>query len=180
MHPAQPRPETAADRRTREALIAEGFTPEEAAQALLDEAAARGAAPLAPGPYAAAVPTGTLAWGLGLLAYLPVPLLSLVVAGVAMACAYPSQRRRSPVAAENARRAANWGLTVVLVCLVMVGAVVVLALALGPTPGSRVLLPLVLIFPLGLTHLVLVVRGMVRAGRGQVLETRLAIPFLRG
>lgn len=180
MHPAQPRYETAADRRAREALVAAGFTPEEAAQALLDEQAARGAGRPAPGPYRAAVPTGTLSWGLGLLAYLPIPLFSLVIAGVAMACAYPSQRRRSPVAAQNARHAANWGLTVVLVCVVMIGAVVALALALGPTPGDRALIPFVLIFPLGVAHLVMVVRGMVRAGRGQVLATRLAIPFIRG
>lgn len=182
MHPAQPRPETAADRRAREALVAQGFTPEEAAQALVDEAAARGPVPgtYAPGaPYVPAAPTGTLSWGLGLLAYLPIPLVSLIIAGIAMAAAYPSQRRRSPVAAENARRAANWGLTLVLVCVLMIGAVVVLALSLGPTPGDRALLPFVLIFPLAVTHLVLVVRGMIRARRGEVLATRLAIPFLR-
>jgi uncharacterized Tic20 family protein len=180
MHPAQPRYESAADRRAREALVAEGFTPEEAAQALLDDEAARGAGRDAPVGYGAAAPTGTVSWGLGLLAYLPIPLLSLVIAGVAMACAYPSQRRRSPVAAENARNAANWGLTLVLVCVLMIGAVVALALALAPAPGDRALIPFVLIFPLGLAHLVMVVRGMVRARRGEVLATRLAIPFIRG
>lgn len=127
----------------------------------------------------ASAPAGVLPWALGLLAYIPVPLVSMVIAGIAMAAVYPSQRRRSPVAAENARRAANWGLTVILVVVLMLVAVAVLSLVLTG-PGAGPVVPLLAVIPLGIAHLVVVVLGIMRANRGQVSAVPIAIPFLRG
>ncbi len=53
-----------------------------------------------------------------------------------MAAAYPSQRRRSALAAENARRAANWGVTYALAFVVLVAVIVGLAAWWSSTGGE--------------------------------------------
>ena len=52
---------------------------------------------------------------MGFLACLPVPIVNTLVAGFVMMCVYPATARKGPpFAVENARNAANWGLTVVV------------------------------------------------------------------
>lgn len=127
-------------------------------------------------------PAGTLSYALGFLGYLPLPIVSNLVAGIAMAAAYPSQRRRSALAAENARRAANWGLTMITVTLVAIGLVFALLGLFGTDGGEQdvwVLWPFLAVPALGVAHLVVLVLGLVNTTRGTVFRNPLAIPFLR-
>lgn len=64
---------------------------------------------------------GGLAWGLGLLVIVCVPIVSSVIASVTMAIVGRSQRHKDPIVAENGRRAANWGLTYLLLTVLLVG-----------------------------------------------------------
>ncbi|WP_265522865.1 DUF4870 domain-containing protein [Oerskovia flava] len=170
-----------AERAMRDRLLAEGYTLEEADDAILASRPAHALHPaMTAPPVPLGMPSGALAYGLGFLAYLPIPFFSLVIAGVTMAAVYPSQRRKSPLAAENARQAANWGLTLVAATVAMLVLVLLLVVtrpegSTGPGPA----VPLLLIFPLGVAHLVVVIVGLVRANQGTVFRNPLAIPFLR-
>lgn len=123
---------------------------------------------------------GALPYGLGFLAFLPIPFVNFLVAGVAMAAVRGRQRRRGPVAAENARHAANWGLTLIAVLVLLVGLAVILANVLPPRPGEFqvALLPIAGVLVFGVLHLVVIIRGLTHAGRGEVFVNRLAVPFL--
>lgn len=124
--------------------------------------------------------TGKEAYLLGFLAYIPVPFLGSLVAGAAMALAYRGQRHKSALAAENARRAANWGLTYVLATVVVLVATALGGLAANRAGGSDgPLAVLALLLPLGIAHLMVTIRGVVLAGRGEVFRNPIAIPFLR-
>jgi len=189
-------------------LLRQGFSPEEAELALLDA----GLAPPAPsaagypgghvGPYGPPVnppygPPGGPSYGravtqatgrtpylLGLLAWLPVPIVSAVVAGLAMVLAYPRQRRLSPLAAENARAAANWGATYALGTLVSFALTVATGLLLtqGDPDGEGPAWPVAFAVPilvLGVMHLVIIIRGLRRTDRGEVYRP-VAVPFFGG
>jgi uncharacterized Tic20 family protein len=142
--------------------------------------------PAAPQPsaqpaYVAPTPTGALSWGLGFLAFIPIPYVGFVVTGIVMAAVYPGQRQKSALAAENGRRAANWGLTLIAVLAAMVLLAVMLSFAFR---GNRDLAPFasapfVIYLILGVVHLVTIIRGLLAANRGQVLDVPLAIPFFR-
>jgi hypothetical protein len=166
--PTPPR-ESRADRRLRERLLREGFLPGE-----IDEALAPRRSPGTPVPVAT---TGAATYALGFLAYLPVPVLGAVITGVAMALGHRVQRRRSPLAAENSRQAANWGLTVAVVAvgLVVLTWILVAILERGMAPA----IPLIGLLPLGIAHLVVVITGLAKAQRHEVFHNRLAIPFFR-
>jgi uncharacterized Tic20 family protein len=181
-------PPTREARELRDQLLRQGFSADEAELAMHD------AGILAPGPaspghgtpgpgYGDPAATGRTSYLVGLLAWLPIPIVSAVVAGVAMAAVYPGQRRRSALAAENARRAANWGLTYALGVVLSVVVTIVLGVATRPqTPDPDVTpWPLWFLTPilvLGVAHLVVTVRGLVRTSRGQAYAPT-AVPFLR-
>ncbi|MFC0198518.1 DUF4870 domain-containing protein, partial [Microbacterium arthrosphaerae] len=133
-----------------------------------------------PAPYAKPA-TGSVAWGLGFLAFIPIPVVSMIIAGIAMASAYGAQRRNGPVAEGNARNAANWGLTVIAVTIVSFTLTAVFAALFGET--FRGFLPIgapILIWAaLCVAHVVVIIIGVVKAGKGQVFENRIAIPFIR-
>ncbi|MDQ1129571.1 hypothetical protein [Microbacterium sp. SORGH_AS_0888] len=143
-----------------------------------------GGAPL-PGPpvagapgYPPAVPTGRVAWALGFLAYIPVPAVGVVIAAFAMLLAYRSQQRRGPLAAENARNAANWALTLLGVFVLCGLWVLVWALA-GATHGFFPIGAAVIVyFLLALTHAVVTIVGTVVSG-SRVFRCPIAVPFLR-
>lgn len=124
--------------------------------------------------------TGALPYGLGFLAYIPIPYLSLLVAGIVMASVYPSQKKKGELAAENARNAANWGLSLITY---MVLNLLIFAISLtiqGDTPGFFPTGIVVLIFfALGIAHLVVIIMGLVAANKRTVLRNRIAIPFIR-
>jgi len=131
--------------------------------------------------------SGTVSWAMGFLCFIPIPYVSFLIAGIVMAAVYRSQRRKGPVAAENARFAANWGLTVILAVVVLVGSAIVVGPVLasvdGPgeegVPGLSIALILVAIFGVGIAHLVMIIIGVVRASKAEVFRCPLAIRFLR-
>lgn len=186
-------------------LLRQGFSPEEAELALQD-AGLPGPVPMPtpsqggyPGPYApplfppagaspaaapAVVAAGRTSYLLALLAWIPVPFVGALVAGVAMAAAYPRQRQLSPLAAENARAAANWGLTFALGTLLSVALTIAVGIATTPQgdgggdgPGWPVVF-LVPVLVLGVMHLVITVRGLGRTARGESFRPP-AVPFFR-
>ena len=148
-------------------------------------AAQPGYAPPAPGyayPNAYTGPaTGSVAWGLGFLAFIPIPVLSMIGAGIVMASVYGSQRRNGPVAEGNARNAANWGLTVIVVTIVSFGLTVLLAALFGGSSRGffPIGTPILLYLAVCVAHLVVIIVGLSRAGKGQVFENPIAIPFIR-
>ncbi len=125
--------------------------------------------------------TGTLSYGLGFLALIPIPVIGIIVAGLAMAGQYAGQMAKGRIAADNGRRAANWGFTLLcgLVLVLVLMPVLVAVDGANHRPASLPLVPIVLYLMLGILHLVVVVWGVVVARRGGVFQNRLAIPFFR-
>jgi len=105
----------------------------------------------------------------------------MIVAGIVMAVVYPSQKRHGGLAAENGRRAANWGLTIVALMVVIAGSYVWLSLA-GEHDASLARaagIPLASYIVLSIVHVVVILIGLVRANRSQVFNNPLAIGFFR-
>ncbi len=153
-------------------------------------AAAHGLAPTSAGEhYAAPVrpqATGRIAWGLGFLAYIPIPIIGQLIGAIAMIAPYPSLRRKGEVAQGNGRNAANWGITYIFVTIVLLGGALIAVLA-GQQQGEPLptwaiatagTLAGLWIFALNITHVVLLIIGLVKAGSGQVFECRLALSFI--
>ncbi|MGL4340221.1 MAG: hypothetical protein ACRCSP_07355 [Rhodoglobus sp.] len=174
-------------------LRAQGETEQEALGAIVatrDATTARDAA----ATYAAGAPmlhpaTGALPYGLGFLGC--IPIIGLLVAGIVMVAVYPSQRRRGGVAVFNARCAANWGLTVLAgivlaIVLSVIGAFMALVFSstetiipTAPIPVLFILFSRLLIIALFVTHIVVLIMGLVKCSRGEFFNNRLAIPFIR-
>ena len=172
----QPVYETPAESRFRAEMIGDGFSDDEVDAAIVDTRPA--VSPFAAASDAAA--SGALPYGLGFISYLPIPFLNLIITGVVMAAVYPGQRRKSPLAAENARRAANWGLTVIAARVVMVVLCLgVIAIVHGTENGQLGLIPLLIYPAVGVAHLVVIINGLAKAKRGAIFENPIAIPFLR-
>lgn len=125
--------------------------------------------------------TGALPWGLGLLILIPIPVLSALVASIAMLIAGRSARHKGPLAEANGRHAANWGLTYLLLTVVLIGAHVAILFALGgegSTTFFPIGIPITLWLIAGVVHLVVTIIGLVKASKN--LEYRgLGLPLLR-
>ncbi|MGP9539936.1 hypothetical protein ACT3SP_18240 [Brachybacterium sp. AOP43-C2-M15] len=150
----------------------------------------------APGPRAEPVTApagqpprnGTIAWAIGFLAYLPVPVLGLIVAGVAQLVVGLGQRKHGGLAAVNGVRAANWGLT--QLCWPVLMAVTVLIGVLTGSPGASggvsfhpamevvTFTMLGLFFVVALLEAVYAIVGTVMASTGRRVPLPV-IPFLR-
>jgi len=146
---------------------------------------AAGRVPSTANPQPGAVPaggalefTGGLYYGLGFLAFIPVPFLGLLVAAIVMAANYAGSRDKGALAAENGRRAANWGLTIIAVMILLAIWVVLLATVFTGSWWSTPAGPVITFLALSITHLVVVIMGVVEAGKRRVLRNVLAIPFL--
>lgn len=143
------------------------------------------AVPPPAGPHAPAymrpLPTGRMSWALGFLGCIPIALLSGLIAGIAMAAVYPATRKKGvPVATENARIAANWGLTLIAGMLICIAYMIVMMLTLESKEGFFPFgWSVVGLLGLGLLHLIVTIMGTVVAGRGEVFRNLLAIPFIR-
>ena len=131
--------------------------------------------------FALATPRGAVSYGLGFLAYLPAPFFSMIVAGIVMAAVYPSQKRHGGLAAENGRRAANWGLTIVALMVVIAGSFIWLSIA-GESSASlagAAGIPLLGYLVLSVVHVVVILIGFLRANSNRIFNNPLAINFLR-
>ncbi len=136
------------------------------------------------GTYPAAVPPrGLLPWALGLLILIPFPFVGGLASGIAMAVSGGTSRRFGGVAGENARAAANWGLTYLLVSTVLLISHFVILFSLtadSPSSGFYPIgIPITIYFALSVFHVVLVIMGMVKASGGRVMRVPFAIPYLR-
>jgi uncharacterized Tic20 family protein len=130
---------------------------------------------------------GTVAWALGFLAYIPIPIVGMLVAGITQLIVGLAQRKHGGLAAVNGVRAANWGLMQLCWPVLMV-IIVVIGVATGePTDTGVVFAPVMnvlaivmacLFFVIALLEAVYAIVGTVQASRGR--EVRLpVIPFLR-
>lgn len=133
------------------------------------------------GTYPAAVPPrGLLPWALGLLILIPFPFVGGLASGIAMAVSGGTSRRFGGVAGENARAAANWGLTYLLVSTVLLISHFVILFSLtadSPSSGFYPIgIPITIWFALSVTHIVLSIVGLVKASRGVVFKP-VALPF---
>lgn len=136
----------------------------------------------------AAPPQGTIAWALGFLAYIPIPFFNVVISGLTQTIVGMRLRKHGGLAAENGRRAANWGLTqltwFVLALLCISPIWVMMAMADGrlvePPPALVALAigMLVLYLVLGLAQAIYAIIGTVLASQGKVARLP-AIPYLR-
>ncbi|RFA09282.1 hypothetical protein B7R54_08610 [Subtercola boreus] len=126
---------------------------------------------------APAAPTGALAWGLNLLGIGVLPFLNLFLSGIVVTIVGITQSKRGGLARVNGRRAANWGLTVLLITLpcaaVYVTAIVIKAEGFFPWGIAIIIWGL-----LGVVNVIAGIIGLVQARAGR--EVRFpAIPFLR-
>jgi hypothetical protein len=139
--------------------------------------------PPPPNPYPAYTPpppTGRFSWALGFLAYIPIPYLSLVVAGIVMWATYPSRSRHpSALVRDNARHAANWGITILIIFLLCIAYVI--ATSVSAENRAAGFLPIgwgvIAFFALGIVHLIVTIAGTV-IGATRVFRGP-GIPFLR-
>jgi len=129
--------------------------------------------------YTPPPPTGRFSWALGFLAFIPIPYVSLVVAAIVMWATYPSRSTNpNPVVRDNARHAANWGITVLLVFVLCIVYTIVMAVPEANRTGF---------FPIGggvigflalsVVHLIVTIAGTVN-GATRVFRGP-GIPFLR-
>lgn len=125
--------------------------------------------------------TGRYGWALGFLAWI-LPFVGLLLAAIAMSLAYSRARfKGSALCTENARRATNWGLTILVLALLCILYVVVVTNTVpdatqGFFPVGAVVIAYIVIV---LAHTVITIAGTVKAGRGKVFNPGIAIPFIR-
>ena len=135
-----------------------------------------------PYPYAAHPNGGTLSWALGFLVF-AFPYVGAIAAGISMVSVRGAVERRSEVAAENARSAANWGLTFLLISIVFPVTHFILITAAPSEWRQAGFFPIGSVitayFVIVLLHIVLTIIGTVRASGGSVMRVPFAIPFFR-
>jgi uncharacterized Tic20 family protein len=143
--------------------------------------------PSAPAPVPGRPRNGTIAWALGFLAYLPIPFLGVIVAGIVQLCVGLAQRRHGGLAAANGVRAANWGLTQLCWPVLMATTLTLGALTGSPGESGVTFTPVMnaLVFTmiglylvLGIAQLVYAIIGTVQASGGKRVRVPV-IPFLR-
>lgn len=146
-----------------------------------------GPAPTGPASTPAApARNGTIAWALGFLAYVPIPFVGLVIAGITQLIVGLGQRKHGGLAAANGVRAANWGLT--QLCWPVLMALTMLIAVLTGVPSSTgdgmmfhpvmnvlVFTMLGLFFVVCLLQAVYAIVGTVMASKGR----RVGLPVIR-
>lgn len=124
--------------------------------------------------------TGRFSWALGFLAYIPIPYVSLLIAAIAMWATYPGRSRHpSALVRDNARNAANWAITVLLVFVLCIVYTIVMAIPEENRTGG--FLPIgggiIAFLALSVVHLIVTIAGTV-IGATRVVRGP-GIPFLR-
>lgn len=142
-------------------------------------------------PVSSTVPErrGTVAWAVGFLAYVPIPFLGLIIAGVTQLIVGLAQRKHGGLAADNGLRAANWGLTQLCWPVLMVLTMVLGLLTGSPSPSgdgvtfhpvmnSLAFTMIGLFLLVAVLEAVYAIVGTVLASRGRRVRLPV-IPFLR-
>lgn len=134
--------------------------------------------------YAPARPrTGAVAWAMGFLIFIPIPLLGAFIAGIVMPAVYGAASKGSDIARANARSAANWGLTFLLASTILIVTHFVLIFGVNAGEGVRGFyplgIPITLYFLVCVLHVVLTIVGTIRAAQGKVMSVPFAIPYIK-
>ena len=125
----------------------------------------------APGPG-----RGTIAWAMGLAVLMCLPFVGSVLASVLMITVGLSLRSKGGLAARNGVHAANWGLTYLVLTVVLVGTHFGLLwyLTADDPDGIEGFFPFGLVITawalVSLWHLVLCMWGIVASGQGRELR----------
>lgn len=128
---------------------------------------------------------GKTAWGLGFLAYIPVPILNSLVTGLVQNAVGLRLRKHGGMAAANGVRAANWGLTQVIWSLASVVPLVFVPFTIQATPSRTgmsdatalaILAACGLYLALGLTQLIYAIVGTITAGQQRLVRLPV-LPF---
>lgn len=141
-----------------------------------------------PEPQSFAAPvTGALAWWIGFVYLVPVPIVSQIVSWVAPVVTHVRLRRGGGLPAEVSRQAANWQLTFAtltvggLLLLVLPGGVI--SATTNDREGIVALTAIGIWFAIvvvaGIATIVHMVLGGTKAGRGEVHRPWGAIPFFK-
>jgi uncharacterized Tic20 family protein len=128
--------------------------------------------------------TGAIAWWLGLLVLILIPIISNIAATVAVLVYRSSVRQTlTPLGHEVARRAANWQLSLLLYSVLLFGTHILLLFTLADGEGSTTFFPIgiaiTVLFLVGVYGLVLTVVSGLRANQGRLTPAVGAIPFIR-
>ena len=128
--------------------------------------------------------TGTGAWTSGFVAYIPIPLLNSVIAGIVMMVIGLGQRKKGGVAAQNGANAANWGVLQIVIPVIFFATMTIGLLAGEKTEtgvrmhggmGAALVVIGILWFLSCIAHLVVIIVGIVKSRRGEVLRIPLKI-----
>jgi len=124
---------------------------------------------------------------MGFLAYIPIPFVSLIIAGITQLCVGLAQRKHGGLAANNGVRAANWGLAQLCWPVLMIITMVIGILTGEPSDtgvqfhtvmAGAVTTLAVLFFVICLLQAIYAIFGTVQSSKGR--EVRFpVIPFLR-
>ena len=125
--------------------------------------------------------TGASAWAMGLLALLPIPILGPIAAGGGMIAAYGPLSRQGPLAKQNAAAARSWGRVFLVSSTLLLLAQLVIGLVRMTQPSAEASgffpqgIPLALYLVVCGVHVVVVLLGLRRARRGEIVR----FPFAR-
>ena len=121
---------------------------------------------------------GAAQWGVGLLALIPFPFVSAIVAGIVMTAVGRSRAPATEAGERNRTNAANWGITYLISSVILIALHIAFLMTLDEYSSTfyPIGIPITIWFALSVTHVVLSIVGLVKASRGVVFKP-IALPF---
>lgn len=122
---------------------------------------------------------GAVQWGVGLLALIPFPFVSAIVAGIVMTAVGRSRAPATEAGERNRTNAANWGITYLISSVILIALHIAFLFTFDDEYSSTfypIGIPITIWFALSVTHVVLSIVGLVKASRGVVFKP-IALPF---
>ncbi|GAB3286253.1 DUF4870 domain-containing protein [Pseudoclavibacter terrae] len=122
---------------------------------------------------------GAVQWGVGLLALIPFPFVSAIVAGIVMTAVGRSRGPATEAGERNRTNAANWGITYLISSVILIALHIAFLFTFDDEYSSTfypIGIPITIWFALSVTHVVLSIVGLVKASKGVVFKP-IALPF---
>lgn len=122
---------------------------------------------------------GAVQWGVGLLALIPFPFVSAIVAGIVMTAVGRSRGPATEAGERNRTNAANWGITYLISSIILIALHIAFLFTFDDEHSSTfypIGIPITIWFALSVTHVVLSIVGLVKASKGVVFKP-IALPF---